>query len=94
VIFSDDLTMEGATVVGDIVARAQAAHGAGCDMVLVCNRPDLAGQLLERWQPDVGAESRARIHALGARPAFDGPLAAHDLYQEARAAVAALTQAG
>lgn len=64
VIFSDDLTMEGATLAGDIVSRADAAHAAGCDMVLVCNRPDFTRDLLARWQPALRPESAARIEAL------------------------------
>ncbi len=50
-IFSDDLGMAGAHTAGDIVARAEAAVEAGCDVVLVCNDPAAADDLLARWKP-------------------------------------------
>ncbi len=68
-IFSDDLSMEGATVAGGIVDRAQAAVAAGCDVVLVCNAPDRARALLDNWRPEVEPESGRRVAGLVRRDA-------------------------
>ncbi|WP_197970722.1 beta-N-acetylhexosaminidase [Denitratisoma oestradiolicum] len=64
VIFSDDLSMEGASVAGDIVARAEAAWTAGCDVLLVCNAPDAVGELLTRWRPSLEPVRGARLGRL------------------------------
>jgi beta-N-acetylhexosaminidase len=61
VIFSDDLAMEGAVVAGDVTQRALAALEAGCDMALICNRPDLADELLENLDWKISAVSMARL---------------------------------
>jgi beta-N-acetylhexosaminidase len=91
-IFSDDLSMEGASAAGDVVERAHAAMRAGCDMVLVCNNPQAADQLLAKFDytmPAVSLARLARIHGRG------GPESAahlqHDRhYLDAVAAVRAI----
>ena len=61
VIFSDDLSMEGASVAGGMVQRAEAAWSAGCDVLLVCNAPDSVASLLENWQPAHDPVRSARL---------------------------------
>ncbi|MCL2875773.1 MAG: beta-N-acetylhexosaminidase [Betaproteobacteria bacterium] len=95
-IFTDDLNMAGATLVAkDVVDRVAAAARAGCDMWLVCNRPDLVAQLLSRGTPEVDSATRARLNALN-RPAphpwLADPLALaqHPPYVQARKKVLAI----
>ena len=92
-VFSDDLSMEGACLAGDHAARAHAALQAGCDMVLVCNdRPGAVqvAEALERHQDPVAHTRMARMHgkhpvaleALHAEPRWEQAVVAVQGYEE------------
>ncbi|MGY8524030.1 beta-N-acetylhexosaminidase [Paracidovorax citrulli] len=67
VIFSDDLSMEGASVAGTVTEAARAALNAGCDMVLICNHPERADQLLAELDVVPPKASQRRVRRLFAR---------------------------
>ena len=68
VIFSDDLTMEGASVMGNYAERAEAAIEAGCDMVLVCNDRQGAIEVLDSAKFNYNDKSAQRLLRMQGKP--------------------------
>jgi len=86
-IFSDDLSMAGASTVGGPPERARAALAAGCDMVLLCNDPEGQNKLLESLG-DVQAHNPERLERMRKKGGRD--LRKSVAYREAQEALTAL----
>ncbi|MFT2090987.1 beta-N-acetylhexosaminidase [Paraglaciecola sp. 2405UD69-4] len=73
VVFSDDLSMEGAVQMGGIIDRAKLAIAAGCDMVLVCNDPTAAVQVIDGLpiENTINDDSNNRLRSLKHSNTFD-----------------------
>jgi beta-N-acetylhexosaminidase len=94
VIFSDDLSMEGAKGAGNIVARAEAALNAGCDMVLVCNDTTVADELLAGLDYTMPAVGQARLATMRGRGHVHDMTALRDMpdYQRALSSVQSISR--
>lgn len=93
-IFSDDLLMEGASVMGSVSDRAEAALDAGCDMVLVCdNFTEISNTLerLERFDNPAAHLRLARMH--GRQPITRDQLHNDPHWHQALQAIEPLLQA-
>jgi beta-N-acetylhexosaminidase len=64
VIFSDDLSMQGAASIGGYIERAEAAQAAGCDMLLLCNNRDGCVEVLDNANISASLVASERLNKL------------------------------
>ena len=94
VIFSDDLTMKGADVVGGYSKKSEVALAAGCDMILVCNCPEGAREVMAHLQ-QLKMEGCEKIATMRARKNLDwDQLTMNTRYQQTIKKLQQLTATG
>jgi beta-N-acetylhexosaminidase len=68
-VFTDDLSMAGAGVVGDMVDRSKAALAAGCDVLSLCNNRQGVLQVIDSLRGSGDPLSQVRMARLHGKPA-------------------------
>ncbi len=92
IVFSDDLSMQGAKMAGNVTNRVKAAQEAGCDMLLVCNSGNAVDEVLQNWHPPENLGLSKRIEALLPATKINENVKNTEDYQEGVRYCAMLTQ--
>lgn len=84
-VFTDDMSMAGAAVAGDIVVRSQRALAAGSDMVLICNSRPSVVTVLDQLKAEPEPASHMRLVRMRGRDGMPREqLHASDEWRECR----------
>lgn len=92
VVFTDDMSMAGAAVAGDIVERSERALAAGSDMVLICNSRPSVVAVLDKLRAKPDPTSAVRLVRMRGRESISrGSLMASVEWQKSRERLARCT---
>jgi beta-N-acetylhexosaminidase len=91
-VVSDDMSMAGAAVCDSVDERVAKSLEAGCDLVLLCNCPELVPEVIERLGGYSDPAAQLRLMRLRGRRGPDlATLRAAPRWQAARATIATLS---
>ncbi len=93
-VFTDDLTMQGAGIMGGVADRVQAALNAGCDVLPVCNNRTGVHEVLDRLGDAADPVSQFRQARLrGVPPALSREqLLASDMWVQCQEAISLIRE--
>lgn len=86
-VFTDDLNMGGAAVIGDELTRAELALDAGCDMLPLCNNRAGVELLLDGLRAEPDRQSGLRLQRLRLKPVATAGLVDNAAWRDARQAL-------
>lgn len=81
-IISDDISMHGASFMGDHLSRASAAINAGCDLILACNDTPAAMSILDGLQVSVKSNEKIIASLLAQKNKVSQPLCDSPIWKD------------